>query len=308
MSERNASQVYGVRVGLVAGLFALTQVVVSTLAARGAMGGLLAMQRALNILSTGGLADPTLLIGPLVPMLLVTYAAMALAGALTIYLAGRAGEMAAIARGRRIGGGAAGMWVWLVATLIWLVGSVVAVVITHSDGTISGVFTGTFTPDLLPQQTIFLLLQLVIAALIALGFCALWGARGARNAPLVEPEPQPYFGAPMGPMGFPPPPGMYPAYPAYPAPFAPPYGAYPPPGWGMAPMYPPAPNTAPTMPQRPNMGPIGPMGPIPYPPPPSFYTPEAPTHGPAHGPAGVASEAAPPAPPHHPAPPPAPQP
>jgi hypothetical protein len=306
MNERNAPRVYGLRVGLVSGLFSIGQVLLSVAAAHGAEAALRAMQRAFAILASGGIADPTTLISGLVPMLLTTYLSMLVIGLLTIWFAGRAGRLAAIAQGRRAGGASAGMWVWLIGTLIWLLASVIAAVITHSDGTLSGVFVGTFSDAYLPQQVIFLLLQEILAALICLGFCALAGSQGARNAPVSPPSdgalmplrgtagypPQgaypyaPYAPYPMPSYpGYPPHPGYpapqqpypgYPTYPGYPA-----YPGYPgyPPGWQGAPV-PPAPGVSPSPPvappaQPPTNAPQA-AAPLQYPPSPSFYVPQPP--------------------------------
>lgn len=279
MSDQNASRVYGARVGLVAGLFSIGQVGLSLAAAHGSEASLRAMQQAFAVLASNGIADPTVLISPLLPMLLITYLSMAGIGLLTIVFAAHAGRLAALAQGRRVGGASAGMWAWLVSTGIWLLASVVGAAITHTDGTLSGVFAGTFTAQYLPQQIIFLLIQEIIAALIGLGFCALAGSIGARNARLVAPQPI------TPPMAFPP--RGYPPYQPYPYPYAP-HGmpAYPP-AYPMYPGYPPAPaGVYPYPPQQQAPQQTQPHAqhmphasfhhqPIPYPPPPSFYVPQA---------------------------------
>lgn len=296
MSERNAPQTYGVRIGLVSGLFSIGQVALSVAAAHGSEAQVRAIQRAFSILSSGGIADPTVLIAPLAPMLLTTYLSMLALGLLAIWFAGQAGRLAAVAQGRRVGGASAGMWVWLISTLIWLVASVVATVVTNSDGTVSGVFSGTYSAAFLSQELLFLLLQEVLGALICLGFCALAGSYGARHAMLVAPEAPPAgVGGPM--MGRLPqgayPYAPYPPYPPYPTPG---YPAYPPyaggqyPGAYPAPQQPyPAYPTYPGYPAHPGSGgytppqaqppqpPTGvtqPFGALPYPPPPSFYVPQ----------------------------------
>lgn len=294
MSEQNAPRVYGVRVGLVSGLFSIGQVLLSVAAARGSEAPLRAIQNAFDLLAGGGLVDPTLVAPALLPMLLSTYLAMLVGGLLTLWFAARAGRLAAIAQGRRAGGAAAGMWVWLVSSGIWLLASIVATVITNSDGTLSGVFFGTFSPDSLPQELIFLLLQEIVAALVCLGFCALAGAQGARNAP-VPPSQAPLAPWP-GPMGYPQqsPQGAYgygpygyapyhaPGYPAYPPQPSQPYGTYPaypgypPTSWGAPPTAtpgatPPSGQPAATPPAPPT---ATPLSSVPYPPPPSHYMPQ----------------------------------
>lgn len=278
MNERNAPRAYGLRVGLLSGLFSILQVGLSTAGAHGSEASLRSIQQAFAMIASGGVVDPFILIPALAPMLLVTYLSMAGAGLLTIWFAARAARLAALAQGRRAGGASAGMWTWLVGTGIWLIVSLIAATVTHSDGTLTGVFTGTFSDTHLPQQLILLLIQELIAALICLGFCALAGSLSARHVELVAPEPTP---PPMRypPMGFPPP-GAYPVYPAYPyasypAPGYMSYGGYPqqsgyPGGWA---------SQAPTggysyPPQQPTPA----MQPMPasYPPPPTFYVPQPP--------------------------------
>lgn len=258
----NAPRAYGMRVGLVSGLFSIGQVLLSVGAAHGSEAAVRSMQQAVNTLASGGIADPTLLIGPLVPMLLTTYISMLGIGLLCVWFAAQAGRMAATAQGRRAGGAVAGMWVWLVSSAIWIVASIIATTITGSDGTLSGVFTGTYTRALLLQELALLVSQELIAALICLGFCALAGSQGARTAELVAPDPFPVAAPALA--GYPPP-GWYP-YAPYPMPGYPlppprqPQAGYPgyPAGW------PPPPG--PQAPAQPWMAPA-------YPPPPSFYTP-----------------------------------
>lgn len=282
MNEQDAPRIYGLRVGLISGLFGIGQVALSVAAAHGSEAAVRSMQSAAAVLSSGGIADPTLLITPLLPMLVTTYLSMLVVGLLTVWFAGQAGRMAVTAQGRRAGGASAGMWVWLASTLIWIGASAVATVVTNSDGTISGVFTGTFTPKFLPQELLLLLLQEVVAALICLGFCAMAGAQGARNAPLVAPAPFPQGG--LAPAGFIPQ-GWYPyapypmqgrpAYPPYPM-----YPGYPPqPGQQAHPGYPgypagwwAAPPTQALQPMAPRA--TQPTGPVAYPPHPSFYLPQ----------------------------------
>ena len=273
--ERNAPRVYGVWVGLVSGLFAIGQALISVAAAHGAEGAVRSMQQAIDTLLSGGIADPTLLIGPLVPMLVATYLAMLLAGLLCVWFAAQAGRMAAIAQGRRAGGAAAGMWVWLVSSAVWIVASIIATLITNSDGTLSGVFAGTYTPARLGQELLLLVGQELLAALFCLGFCALAGAQGARNAILVAPDPFPSATTSAGGLSSP---GAYPNMP-YQNP------NYPPPTFPQA--YPGSPAGWPT----PQPGPSAPTpGPQAYPPQPGFYQPQR-----ADAPTGEATPPPPPA-------------
>ncbi|HEX8731508.1 MAG TPA: hypothetical protein VF725_05550 [Ktedonobacterales bacterium] len=295
VKRSNAPRAYGVRVGLVAGLFAIGQALLSAAAAHGSEAAVRSMQQALNTLTSGGIADPTLLIGPLVPMLLTTYLSMLGIGLLCVWFAAQAGRMAATAQGRRAGGAAAGMWTWLISSAIWIAASIILTVITNSDGTLTGVFTGTYTSRLLPQELVLLVGQEIIAALLCLGFCALAGAQGARNVALVAPDPFPVAAPALA--GYPPP-GWRP-YAPYPAPGYPPtwppqYPPYPPQTQAGYPAYPgypagwpPPPPSGPQTMAQPQTAPV-------YPPPPSFYMPQpAPT--PASEP--PASATTPPTPP-----------
>ena len=311
MSEQNAPRVYGVRVGLISGLFAIGQVALSAAAAHGSEASLRAIQLTFDTLASGGLADPTVLAPALLPMLLSTYLAMLIAGLLTVWFANQAGRLAAVAQGRHAGGASAGMWVWLVSSGVWLLASIVVTVITGSDGTLSGVFFGDFTRAQLPQELIFLLLQEIVAALVCLGFCAMAGAHGARNAPVdgstaplslglppaLHPMPYPPQGVyPYGPYpmpgypAYPPQVGQrpYPVYPPQPGqPYAgyptayPPQPTYPPAGWNAAPgAGQPGRATQPSMPSMPPAPPTNTMphiaAPVAYPPPPSYYVPQQP--------------------------------
>ncbi len=276
MNEQRAPRVYGVRVGLVAALFSIGQALLLYASAVGSYAAIHAMQQAVNVFNTSGpVVDFLLLLPELLPPLLVTYGSMLVAGVITARLAWHAGQMAAISAGRRAGGARAGMWVWLISTLVWIAASVVIVALTHMDGTVSGVFTGTGTPEFMGQEIGLLVAQEVVVALIGLGVCALTGSRGAAGAKLVEPVPPPIpagmasypfamYPAPWGampptsyqpnyrpglPPGAPPPAGL----PPYPGAVYPPQQVWtPPPG-----VYPPPPShylpqtSAPQEPQKP---------------------------------------------------------
>jgi hypothetical protein len=189
-------------------------------------------------------------------MLLVAYGSMLVAGAVTARLAWSAGRLAALDAGRRAGGARAGMWVWLISTLVWIAASVVIVALTHMDGTVSGIFTGTGKPEFMGAEIAFLVAQEALAALIGLAVCAFAGARGAAGATLVEPAqvaipamvaPYPFVPYPA-PWAMQPPPGYRSPYQAGanpPAGFPPPYpgAAYPPPQpWAPPGVYPPPPS------------------------------------------------------------------
>jgi hypothetical protein len=274
MNERNAPRVYGVRIGLVAALFSIAQALLLYASAAGSFASVRAIQQGLNIniISPQPVVDVFLLAPGLIPMLVIAYSSMIAAGLITAWLAWRAGRIAAISVGRHAGGARAGMWVWLISTVVWIVASVVVVALTHMDGTISGIFSGTGKPEFMGAEIAGVVSQEVIAGLIGLGVCAFAGARGAAGAELVEPEPVPVamapypfavYPAPWGPMppqgyqpGPPPgarPPAGLPPYPGavYPPQqsWAPPPGVYPPPPTHYLPQHePPAPTPQPSAP------------------------------------------------------------
>ncbi len=268
MKEQNASRTYGVRVGLIAALFSIAQALVLYGAAQGGYAAIRSVQQAINVVNTSGpVVDFTLLLPGLIPVLLVAYGSMLVAGVVTAWLAWHAGRMAAIRMGRHAGGAQAGMWVWLISSLTWIVASVIVVAITHMDGTISGILAGTGKPEFTGQEIAFLVAQEVIAALIGLGVCAFAGSRGAAGATLVEPAPMP---AVMAPYPF----AVYPA----------PWGAMPPPSQQRPGLPPGAPPPA-GLPPYPGayFPPQQPWAPPPsmYPPPPSHYLPQPAPQAPA---------------------------
>lgn len=278
MDEQRAARAYGLRVGFVAAVFSIAQALVLYETALGAFAAIHSIQQGINVdQSLGGqlVVDPTLALPGLIPMFLVSYGSMLVAGIVTLLLARAAGQMTAIAIGRHAGGARAGMWVWLISTLVWFAASAVVVALTHMDGTITGVFSGTGKPEFTGDEIFGLLAQEVVFALIWLGFCALAGSRGAAGATLVDPEPMLTF-APMGVA-------------AYPFAVAPaPWGTMPPPQYqgpqaGLPPYpgaYPPALPWAQPQPQIPPPQPA-------YPPLPSHYdapqTPQPPAPGASGG-------------------------
>lgn len=277
VNEPSAPRYYGLRVGLMAGAFSIGQALLLYAAALGGYEAISSIQQGINIDTAIGqpAVDFTLLAGPLLPALIISYGSMLVAGGITLWLARSAGRMAAMRAGRHEGGARAGMWVWLISSLIWLAASVVVVLLFHRDGTLSGVLFGSGQPDSTGAEIAGLLTQEVIAALIALGFAALAGSRGANGATLVEPAPM------MMPVGM----GPYP------------FAGYPPAPWRVAPPqgYPPAPQAMAGAPRMapPLAGAPGypgamypgaayppPMAWAPptavYPPPPSHYLPQQP--------------------------------
>jgi hypothetical protein len=267
MNEQNAPRVYGVRVGLIAALFSIGQALLLYASAMGSYAAVHAVQQGINVVQAvqQPVVDFFLLLPGLIPMLVVAYGSMLVAGLITAWLAWYAGRLAAIRVGRRAGGASAGMWVWLISTLVWIAASVIVVAVTHMDGTVSGIFTGTGKPEFIGAEIAFLVGQEVVVALIGLGVCAFAGSRGAAGAPLVEPAPEPF---PQGMAAYP--------FAVYPAP----WGMTPPQGYqpGMTPGYPhgaPPPAGLPPYPGAvypPQLAWAPPPGV--YPPPPSHYLPQ----------------------------------
>jgi hypothetical protein len=193
MDQRTAARHYGQAIGLAAGLFAALQVLISTTAARANWGNLDSAQRAL----ADGTAVPQFLIGPLLPTLVATYLASILSGAIMVYLARRAGWLAAYVSGRREAGLVAGGWVALVSALIWIALSVVVVALTHADGSVTGLFTSNPTGPLRPLEIPGLLIQQLGAGLIGWGLGSLFGQMGGDRAPMPRAMPLP----PTSPLG-----------------------------------------------------------------------------------------------------------
>lgn len=273
MNNRSVEQSYGWNLGIVSGLFAALQVLISASTSRANIYSIESMRWALSRLTTGG-GNPVPLLGSLASVVLVTYAAMLVTGAISLVLCWHAGRLTAYVQGRRAGGASAGFRVALLSGGIWMVFTIIISFLMHSDGTITGVFASTRDgSSLLPQLGGVLLQELIFAA-IGLGLGAWAGYLGSGRAPLsAEPPAAAAFTA----YGAQP---MYPAYPAYPAyPVYPPLAGYPgypgnggypvmaPPGHG--PQYPyPYPSPA-----SPSPNPPQPTGDVPpsYPPPPDYY-------------------------------------
>jgi hypothetical protein len=230
---------YGLLFGGLSGLFAVLQLVVSETSA---VENRFAYSSAYYGVQNQAL-DPTVIVRWLGPVLTASYTSCLIAFGLSMWLCWHAGRATAEATGRRTLGALAGMLASGVGSLIWIVASVAAVLLVHTDGTLSGVFTS--NPTNAPSSTAAdlggLLLQEVVAGLLALGFAAVAGRMGAASAPSESPARSPAGGqAPAGP-----PPGL--AYyggfggPAVP-PQAPAMTAPPARPFVVAPMYPPPPD------------------------------------------------------------------
>jgi hypothetical protein len=224
MDQRAAARRYGWYLGAVAGGFAAVQLLVSIVAALANAGNILSAQRALE----NGTADPDFLVSPLLPTVVASYLGMIVTGAIMLYLARRAGQLAAYVSGRREAGVIAGGWVALISGLIWIVLSMVLILLVHADGTLTGILTSNPGGPLQPFELTGLLVQELGAGLIGWGLGSLLGQRGADSVPLPHaPAQRPSVGAPsatpwhpMEPMEWqrpPQTPAVQPGWPASPA-------------------------------------------------------------------------------------------
>lgn len=255
MNNRPAAISVGWNLGILSGMFAILQVLISTGAARANIATIESMRWSLARLASGG-GNPVPLIGILVPVVLITYAAMILTGVASLILSWRAGRLTAYVNGCRSGGAGAGFRVALLSGAIWLAFSTLISLVFHADGTITGIIASTRDGSSLPAQLGGLLIQEVIFAAIGLGLGAWAGHLGARNAPLPSETAQ-ASGAIALPATY----GFYPVYP--PSVGYPTYGGYP----FVASPYPQA---APYMPPQPAVSAPPPPS---YPPPPPSYPP-----------------------------------
>jgi hypothetical protein len=268
----------GWNLGIVSGLFAALQVLISASAARANIATIESMRWSLARLESGG-GNPLPLVGLLVPVALITYGAMIVTGAVCLVLCWYAGRLTAYVNGRRGGGAGAGFRVALLSGLIWMAFSIIISLLMHADGTITGVVASTHDGSALPAQLAGLLIQQLILGAIGLGLGAWAGAIGSNRAPLSETPPT---AAPayVLPAAY----GMYPAYPPMAG-----YrtdGGYP---------FSPSPYQAPVpyAPPQPFQQPTGATPPS-YPPPPDYYRmagsgqpPTAPQEPVASGPEGA---------------------
>jgi len=252
MNNRPVATSVGWNLGIISSLFAILQVLISTGAARANIATIESMRWSLARLDTGG-GNPFPLVGLLVPVVLIAYAAMVITGAASLILSWRAGRLTAYVNGRQTGGAGAGFQVALLSGTIWLVFSALISLVFHADGTITGVIASTRDGSSLPAQLSGLLLQEAIFAAIGLGLGAWAGYLGAHSAPLPD-ETSIATAAIALPVNY----GMYPVYP--------PVAGYP--GYGGYPLaVSPYPQSAPYMPPQP----VDSAPPPSYPPPPDYY-------------------------------------
>ncbi len=211
MNNRPAAQSIGWNLGILSGVFAALQVLISAATARANIATIESMRWSLARLSTGG-GNPLPLLGSLAGVVVVTYAAMIVTGAISLGLSWYAGRLTAYVRGRREGGAGAGFRVALLSGSIWIVFSIIISLLLHADGTITGVIASTSDGSGLAGQLAGLLIQEIILAAIGLGLGAWAGHLGAGSAS-IEPESDALPAFAVTPASGP----VYPAYPAYPA-------------------------------------------------------------------------------------------
>jgi hypothetical protein len=190
MSDGAIARYYGRNLGMIAGLFAFLQVLVSVSSARANLLLMHATQDVITNITNNIVQSPLNLLSDLVPTLVATYTAMIITGVIMLGFAFYAGRITAqeISRHR---GALAGFWVALVSGVVWLVVSLLGAIILRADGTISGVLTSGANDRLVPQ-VVWLLIQELPLALLGLGFGALAGLIGAATAK-IAPRPAPGY-------------------------------------------------------------------------------------------------------------------
>ncbi len=248
---------YARLLGGTAGLFALLATLVNATVALAVQAPVVALQRSLAGISAGsGVSIDAFagsITGALVLAVLIGFVALVIVLGFCWY----AGRIAGALVGDPRAGDGAGRRVALVSGLVWIAGSLVAVLAFHADAslswliatlgvilaspdgaTLSGYAVNAAGGSFLAVQVVILLALQGIAILIALGLGALAGRAGAdgavdtaRRIPVAPPTWQPPTnGQPYQyPAAYPPPqppPAWYPQYPNYPAaplpPFVPP--------------------------------------------------------------------------------------
>jgi hypothetical protein len=208
---------FGLIFGAVASLVALVQVAVSVVAALESRYTL----TNLYFSASGGVDAQLSALNALVPLLSAAYGS-ALAGLVfTLVLCWHAGRAAALETGRAGAGAEAGLLVSVTGSLIWVVASLAAVLLFHTDGSLAGVVTATahLSSATDAREIAFLLTQETVAILFGLGAAALvgWLAGGSAVASLRRPS---LMAVPLAPYYYPVSPPAYPVF--QPAPPLPP--------------------------------------------------------------------------------------
>jgi len=180
MNEAAVARYYGRMLGMLAGLFALLQALISISSARANIFLMRAVQQVITNITDGIAQTPLNLLADLVPTLIATYASMVITGVIMLGFAFYAGRVTAQELGHHTGA-SAGFWVALVSGAIWLGISALGAIVLRADGTLSGVLTSGVSDRLFPQ-IFWLMLQELPLALLGLGFGALAGLIGAHTA------------------------------------------------------------------------------------------------------------------------------
>lgn len=184
--------------GLAAGMFSLLQALIAASAAQAAQSSVLAYQRSLITDANGGGVSIDPLLGPLLKLFAITYITDLLALAATLGFAWYAGRIVTLLRGTSAGGGGAGTTVTAISSAVWLVFTLLAALLFHSDGTIawliatlallaggaqSGVLVTAPSPAFVGIQATALLVQAFVGIGPALALGALAGRLGAEGRP-----------------------------------------------------------------------------------------------------------------------------
>src|SRR5690348_13383962 len=119
MSEGAIARYYGRNLGMIAGLFAFLQVLVSVSSARANILLMRATQDVITNITNNIGQTPLTLLADLVSTLVATYAAMLISGVIMLGFAFYAGRVTAQEVGRHTGA-LAGFWVALISGAIWL--------------------------------------------------------------------------------------------------------------------------------------------------------------------------------------------
>ncbi len=207
---------YGLLFGAVAGLIALVQVGVSVVAALGNRYTLTNLY-----FSAGGGADAQVsALADTFRLLFAAYGTALVGGVFMLVLCWHAGRAAALETGRATAGTEAGLLVSVSGALVWVLASIIAVLLFHTEGSLAGILTASAqlssTTDareiaiLVSQETLGILLGLGMAALVGwlAGGSAVDALRRATFPPPMPPgayAPGPPRAAPYPPANQPPP-------------------------------------------------------------------------------------------------------
>jgi hypothetical protein len=193
-----AGQGYVRVLGLAAGMFSLLQALIAASAAQAAQSSVLAYQRSLVTDAVGGGVTIDPLVGPLLKLFAITYITDILAFVVTLGFAWYAGRIVALLRGGPEGSARAGTTVAAISSAVWLVVTLLAALLFHSDGTIawllatlalmiggaqSGVLVTAPSPAFTGIQMVVLLVQAFIGIGPALALGAVAGHFGGVGRP-----------------------------------------------------------------------------------------------------------------------------